>query len=143
MTQIEQSIVINQSLEKVFAYVTDPRNNPKWQPGIVASRVIPDGPTRLGTQSTDVRNVLGRKLELTSEVTEFQPNKMIRLKSISGPIPFKATITFERVDGGTKVNFQAEAQPTGFFKMAEGMFSSTWRKEFEASFNKLKELLEA
>jgi uncharacterized membrane protein len=143
VTKIEQSIVINQSLEKVFAYVTDSRNNPKWQPGILASRVTPDEPTHLGTQSTDVRSLLGRKIELTSEVIEFQPNKMIRLKSISGPFPFKATITFERVDGGTKVNFQAEAEPTGFFKMAEGMFSGTLRKEIAASFNKLKDLLEA
>jgi len=87
--------------------------------------------------------LLGRKIELTSEVIEFEPNKIMRIKSISGPIPFKASITFELVHGGTKVNFQAEAEPTGFFKLAEGMFAGSLRKDLEASFNKLKELLES
>ena len=143
MTKVEQSMVINQPIEKVFAYVTDPRNNPKWQPGILDSRVTPDEPTHLGTQITDVRSLLGRKIEVTSEVTEFEPNKLIRLKSTSGPIPFRGYITFEPVSGGTKVNFLAEAEPTGFFKLAEGMFAGNLKKELEASFNKLKELLEA
>lgn len=143
MTKVERTLVINQPVEKVFAYVTNPRNNPKWQPDILESRISPDEPTHVGTRVTDVRSLLGRKLELTTEVTEFEPNKMMRVRSTSGPIPLSGYITFEPVDGGTKVNFLAEAEPTGFFKLAERMFSSTWRKGVEDSLNKLKELLEA
>ena len=143
MTKVERTLVIHQPVEKVFAYVTNPRNNPKWQPDILESRVIPDEPTQIGTRVTDVRSILGRKLELTTEVIEFEPNKMMRVKSASGPIPLSGRITFEPVDGGTRVNFLAEAEPTGFFKMAERMFSGAWRKGVEDSLNRLKELLEA
>ena len=143
MTKVERTLIINQPVEKVFTYVTNPRNNPKWQPDILDSRVSPDEPTHVGTRVTDVRNLLGRKLELTTEVTEFEPNKLMRVKSTSGPIPFRGYITFEPIDGGTRVDFLAEAEPTGFFKMAERMFSSTWRKGVEDSLNKLKEVLEA
>ena len=142
MTKVEQTIIVNQPIEKVFAYVTDPRNNPKWQPGILDSQVTPDEPTHIGTQVTDVRSLLGRKLKLTTEVIEFELNKLLHIKSTSGPIPFRGYITFESVSGGTRVNFLAEAEPTGFFKLAENMFSSTWRKELQASFNKLKEVVE-
>ena len=142
MTKVERTLVIKQPVEKVFAYVTNPRNNPKWQPDILESRVTPDEPTHVGTRVTDVRSLLGRKLELTTEVTEFELNKMMRVKSTSGPIPLSGCITFESVDGGTRVNFLAEAEPTGFFKLAERMFSSTWRKALEDSLNKLKEMLE-
>lgn len=142
MTKVEQTIIVSQPIEKVFAYVTDPRNNPKWQPGILDSQVTPDEPTHIGTQVTDVRSLLGRKLKLTTEVIEFELNKLLHIKSTSGPIPFRGYITFESVSGGTRVNFLAEAEPTGFFKLAENMFSSTWRKELQASFNKLKEVLE-
>src|SRR5437868_13999728 len=143
MTKVERTLIINQPVEKVFAYITNPRNNPKWQPDILDSRVTPDEPTHVGTRVTDVRSLLGRKLELTTEVIEFEPNKMMRVKSTSGPIPFRGYITFEPIDGGTRVDFLAEAEPTGFFKMAERMFSSTWRKGVEDSLNKLKEVLEA
>lgn len=142
MTKVEQTIIVNQPIEKVFAYVTDPRNNPKWQPGILDSQVTPDEPTHIGTRVTDVRSLLGRKLKLTTEVIEFELNKLLHIKSTSGPIPFRGYITFESVSDGTRVNFLAEAEPTGFFKLAENMFSSTWRKELQASFNKLKEVLE-
>ena len=142
MTKVEQTIIVSQPIEKVFAYVTDPRNNPKWQPGILDSQVTPDEPTHIGTRVMDVRSLLGRKLKLTTEVIEFELNKLLHIKSTSGPIPFRGYITFESVSGGTRVNFLAEAEPTGFFKLAENMFSSTWRKELQASFNKLKEVLE-
>lgn len=143
MTKVERTLVINQPIEKVFAYVTNPRNNPRWQPDILDSRISPDEPTRVGTRVTDVRVLLGRKLELTTEVTEFEPNKLMRVKSTSGPIPFRGQITFEHAGSGTRINFLAEAEPTGFFKMAERMFSSVWRKGVEDSLNKLREVLEA
>ena len=143
MTKVERTLIINQPVEKVFAYVTNPRNNPKWQPDILESRISPDESTHVGTRVTDVRNILGRKLELTTEVTEFEPNKLMRVKSTSGPIPLSGYITFEPIDDGTRVNFLAEAEPTGFFKLAERMFSSAWKKGIEDSLNKLKELLEA
>ena len=143
MTKVERTLIINQPVEKVFTYVTNPRNNPKWQPDILDSRVSPDEPTHVGTRVTDVRSLLGRKLELTTEVIEFELNKMLHIKSTSGPIPFSAYITFESVSGGTKINLLAEAEPTGFFKLAERMFSSSWRKGIEDSLNKLKEVLEA
>ena len=142
MTKVEKSIVVNQPIEKVFAYITNPRNNPKWQPDILDSQVSPDEPTHVGTRVTDVRTLLGRRLELTTEVVEFEPNRLLHVKSTSGPIPFRGYITFEPVNGGTKVNILAEAEPTGFFKLAERMFSSTWRKGLEDSLNKLKEQLE-
>jgi uncharacterized membrane protein len=143
MTKVERTLVINQPVERVFAYVTNPRNNPKWQPDILQSRVTPDEPTCVGTRVTDVRSLLGHKLELTTEVIEFEPNKMMRVKSASGPVPLSGCITFESIAGGTRIIFLAEAEPTGFFKLAERMFSSTWRKALEDSLNRLKELLEA
>lgn len=142
-TTAENSLVINQPVEKVYAYLADVRNNPKWQVGILETRVETDGPATVGTKVTDVRSFIGRKIEVTYEVVEMVPNKLLSLKSISGPFPFEGKTTLESVDGGTRVTTTFEMEATGFLKLAGGLVTSSLKKDLETSFAKLKEILEA
>ena len=133
---------INAPVEKVFAFVTDTRNNAQWQNGVIESSQTPDGPTQLGTKTKTVRTFLGQHLEATAEVTEFVPNKKWAFKSTSGPMQFSFMQTFESVSGGTKVDMQVELEAGGFFKLAEGALAGNIKKEFQAQAEKLKALLE-
>lgn len=142
-TKAENSLVINQPVERVYTYLADVRNNPKWQVGILETRADHDGPATVGTKVTDVRTFIGRKIEITYEVVEMVPDKLLSLKSISGPFPFKGTTTLESVDGGTRVTTGFEMEATGFFKLAEGLVASSLKKDLETSFAKLKEILES
>ena len=49
---------------------------------------------------------------------------------------------FEPVDTATKVTAIGYVEPQGFFKMADGLFTSMASRELEASLGHLKELLE-
>jgi len=142
-TKVENTIVINRPVETVYTYLADVRNNLKWQVGILETRVETDGPATVGTKVTDVRTFIGRKIEITYEIVEMVPNKLLSLKSISGPFPFKGTTTLESLDGGTRVTTAFEMEATGFFKLAEGLVTSGLKKDLESSFAKLKEILEA
>lgn len=143
MTTVEHSVVINQPIEKVFAYVSDVRNNPKWQTGILDSKVTPDGPARVGTQVTDVRTFIGKKIDAVSEITELEPNKRMGLKSVSGPFPFTASLTLDPAAAATKLTFHIEMEAKGAFKLAEGLVGSGLNKDVESSLHKLKEVLES
>lgn len=134
---------IKAPLEKVFAFVTDFRNIPKWQNGVSESSQTPDGPTQVGTKVKMVRTLLGQRLEATAEVVEFVPEQKVALKTVSGPIQFQLTQTFSSIPGGTRVDIQMEMEAGGFFKLAEGALAGNMKKEFEAQGQKLKELLEA
>jgi uncharacterized membrane protein len=142
-TKAEYSLVINQPVEKVYAYLADVRNNPKWQVGIQETRIDPDGPTMVGTKVTDVRSFIGRKLEFTYEVVEMVPNTVLSLKSLSGPFPFRGTTTLQTRDGATLVSVTFEMEATGFFKLAEGLVASSLKKDVETSFAQLKDILES
>lgn len=142
-TRAEYSIVINQPVHKVYAYISDARNNPKWQIGVVDTRIMPDGPPHVGTKVTDAHNLAGRRIEVTYEVTELEPTRKIAVKSISGPLLFKGTTTFEPVGDGTRVTAVFEMEATGFLKLAGGLVINNLKKDFESSFNKLKEILDS
>ena len=134
---------IDAPVDKLFAYSTDFRNNSEWQDGVIETTQTPDGPTQVGTKVKDVRTFLGRKMDSTFEVTEFEPNKKVAFKSTSGPIQFMFVQNFEpTASGGTKVSVHVEMEGKGFFKIAEGALASNLKKTFEEQSAKLKSILE-
>ncbi len=142
MIKVESSIVINRPVSEVFAFLTDPANNAKWQDGLVESRLESPGPVGLGSKITDVRKLMGRQLESKLEVTAYEPGKRVSQKTVSGPLPFEITMTFEPTEGGTKVVTMAEGEPGGFFKLAEGMVRKQLESQFAGDSARLKKVLE-
>jgi uncharacterized membrane protein len=97
----------------------------------------------VGTTGRFVSKFLGRRIENESVVTEFEPNRKYSWQSKSGPFPFQASMTFEGTEGGTQVNATIEAEPGGFFKLAEPLIVSMAKRQFQSDFDNLKDLMEA
>jgi carbon monoxide dehydrogenase subunit G len=96
-----------------------------------------------GTQFTEVRKFLGRRMESSLEVTEFEPERTFTLKTTSGPVPFTIVQRFEPADGGTRIRVSGEGEPGGFFKVAEPLVGRQVKRMLEHSFATLKDLLES
>ena len=86
---------------------------------------------------------MGRRIESTYEITQYEPSSKFGFKVISGPVPIAGSYSFESVEGGTKVNFTAEGDAGGFFKLAEPILARMVRRQVETDFGNLKDLLEA
>ena len=142
MVKVESSKTINRPVEEVFAFVTDPANNARWQDGLVESRMTSSGPMGVGAQVTDVRKFLGRDMDSKLEVTAFEPNKKFAQKVVKGPLPFEIILTLEPAGGGTRVNLVAQGEPGGFFKLAEGMVQKQLQNQLEGDAERLKKALE-
>jgi len=77
------------------------------------------------------------------EMTEFEPNRRFVTRSTSGPFPVQATVTVEPAKGGTRVDATIEAEPGGFFKLAEPLLVTVAKRQFQNDFDNLKDLMEA
>ncbi|HEY6411097.1 MAG TPA: SRPBCC family protein [Ktedonobacteraceae bacterium] len=143
MVKVETSIIIHRPIEEVFAYVSDFRNSPQWQAGIVEVRQTPESPVGRGTRVTFLRTFLGRKIEGTSEMVEYEPPTKHTFKSTSGPLPITVSRIFEPTVEGTKVTIVLEMQPGGVFALAEPLIARSLRRDVEADFGNLKDLLES
>ncbi len=97
---------------------------------------------RRGTKVHQVAKFLGRKMELTAEVTEYEPNKKFSTKT-SAPFPLTITNLFEAAGGGTRLTAIGEAEVGGFFKLGEPIVARIAQKQFQAQIDTLKEILEA
>src|SRR5438034_10626281 len=103
MARIEHSIVINQTIDKVYNFISNAQNDPYWQLDILESRQVTPGPVAAGTQIAAVRQVMGRKVEETRQVTEYAPWGRLCIRTITKP-EAEVINTLEQVPGGTKLS---------------------------------------
>lgn len=143
MARAELSVVIDRPVEDVFAVMTDPERQPEWSSATQEAKQISPGPTGVGSRARFVAKFLGRRIENESEVTEFEPNRRFTAETKSGPFPFRIAMTFTPVGPGTRVDLSIEAEPGGFFKVAEPLFVTLGKRQFENDLATLKDLMEA
>ena len=139
MIHIEKSIVIHRPVEEVFAFVTDGSKAPRWQGGLEA---VEGQANSVGQQFTEVRKFLGKEMRSVMQITTYEPNSRWAVKVLKVPVPYEVSLQLDPQDGGTRLTTRVDGEPTGFFKMAEGMFKSQLEKSIEEDTHRLKNLLE-
>ena len=142
MIHLEHSIVIKRPVEQVFAFVTKFENFPQWQVGMTQAQQVSAGAVGAGTQIAVTRNFLNQPVEGTVEVTDYQPNKTLAIKTAAGPVSMRLAYAFESGDGNTKIKIVGEIDPQGFFKVAEPLVAREVKSQLENSLANLKKILE-
>ncbi len=141
MIRIQANVTINRPLEEVFRFMTDHQNALQWQSGLLEARVTNDV-VGVGKTWVDVVQFLGRRIEVASELTEYEPLRAVGFKSTSGPIPLEGRYAFESDGAGTKVTFNLQGEAGGFFKLAEPIVARSTQRQWETNLANLKDLLE-
>jgi len=142
MPKIEASILINRPTSEVFAFAVDTATVMQWQDSILQAELTSSGAVGVGTTYHYVVKALGQKMDTTGEVSAWDPPKTYAWKATSGPFPMSGGIACESVEGGTQLTQTINAEPGGFFKLAEGLLLSQQKKQMETDLKKLKEILE-
>jgi len=140
--KVEHSAVINRPVNEVFDFVVDPTKEPEWQEGVIEAGFSPGSAPGVGAEVFEKRKFLGREMVSKFEVTQYEPNKKFTGKVTEGPVKFEVSQTFEAVDGGTKVSIMIQGEPSGFFKVAEGMVQKQLQSQMASDFERAKKLLE-
>ncbi|MDQ2933749.1 MAG: SRPBCC family protein [Chloroflexota bacterium] len=143
MAKADVSTTIKRPVEDVFAVLSNPENSPKWSSASLEAKITSTGPIGVGSTARTVSKFLGKRLESEMELTEYEPNRKFAGQSKSGPFPFQISMTFEGTEGGTRVNANMEAEPSGFFKLAEPLIVRTAKRQLQSDLDNLKDLMEA
>jgi hypothetical protein len=78
----EYTVLINQPVEKVFGYVSNPANLPEWQGPPTEIRdlqLTTPGQLRVGDKFTTVLQFLSRRYETPTQVSTYEPNRRLIL----------------------------------------------------------------
>jgi carbon monoxide dehydrogenase subunit G len=145
MTAYQESIIVERSPEAVFAYMDDVARESEWQPNIRQAELIPAGTPAVGAKKRYVSEFLGRRLENTYVVREYEPGRRVVYESTpDSAIKAKAKIDLEPVEGGTRVTMAFEGEVGGLLRLVpKSVLERVSRSELQASLRRLKQRLEA
>ena len=138
----QATLVVNQPVEKVFSFVTQFENRPKWCQGTLESRQTSAGTIDVGTTFHEVFELfLGRKGEADYKVTEYEPNKRFVFASTSGLVLAKETLTFETSSKRTRITLATDAVFRRF-KLIEPLFKGMGQRMLAGNLARLRNELE-
>jgi uncharacterized protein YndB with AHSA1/START domain len=100
VVRAELTIEIACSPEEVFAYLTDVANLPVWQSGVHRAEIVGGGEPHAGARIAESRHLLGRELQTTIEIAEYEPPRLFALRALDGPVPFSVRHELEPARAG-------------------------------------------
>ena len=104
-TQIERTIVIARPVDEVWAYIADPRNDPRWCDKVVSvDQVTGEGPGPDASYRVLHRPMrLKKPKDLVLTVEEFDPPRLMRMRDEDDDGVFNVTYELEPVGQGTRL----------------------------------------
>jgi uncharacterized membrane protein len=144
MSTTSLTVTIKRPVEDIFAVLTHLENAAKWSRA-VEERLLTPGPMGVGTQRrATVPTFGGRTTENVMELTEFEPNRKLAMRSISGfPFEVRISIDFVPVGDGTRLDWLVSFEPGGLLKPTAPLLAAVYKRSFAKDLQKLKALMEA
>ncbi len=96
----------------------------------------------MGSFFQSIGHLMGRRIQGTFEVIEYETDAKYGFKSLSGPLNSQTSYTFEVTEGSTRVNVSTQANLVNFFQMDERIVEKMMKKQIKENLAMLKDLLE-
>jgi uncharacterized protein YndB with AHSA1/START domain len=151
MLKFNVDIVIEKPVEEVFGFVVNGENGALWNSAVKDVKKISEGPVDVGTKYKMMRELPNGFVENTYEVVEYEENKKLSIKIISGPTPFLYQYIFKPIRNATKVSLEAEVEKEGLVEVLgtkvriapEFVLAGFVKRGVKENFQTLKSLLES
>jgi carbon monoxide dehydrogenase subunit G len=142
MINLDFSALIDRPQKDVFAFVANPGNMSKWNSAVVSLEQVTPGAVGVGTKFKSVGEMMGRRIEGEMQITAYEPDTKCGFQINAGPMQVNITLAFKTVGTGTKINLNAQGNPGGLFKLAEGVLAGRVKSMMEENLARLKTVLE-
>lgn len=142
--EVTSSIEIARDADDVFAYLADMSNNPQWQSGQQRCEWTSPAPHGLGSTYDQEARFLGKTIVSAFEVVEYEPGRVIRIKTTGGTMPIDVTRTVRPTgDRSTRVEAIVRGDPPRWMAMLGPVMRRMVQRSVRQDYEQLKTLLEA
>jgi uncharacterized membrane protein len=142
LKRYEHTIEIERPVREVFEFISQPENFPRWQESLLEVRRQASGPLRVGSEVTEVRRFMGRKMETTWTCTEHEPYERSSIEEDEGLVPFKGTFELEERGDRTLFTWIVETPGPRGIKVPGAVVGRMVRRQLAVDSERLKELME-
>ena len=143
MITLQNTVDVNVPVERAFDFVVNLENVPKWQPAVIETKRLTEGPTRVGSQFREVAKMMGRKVETVCTITSLEPASRVAFKGDStGPFSYTTNYVFEARASGTRIVIDGAFEFRGWWRLLEPLVRGELRKESAGELVAMKAAME-
>ena len=145
MPVIDETVVIARPAEEVFDFLTLAEYLPRWDSSVLECVQVGSGPVTVGTRYRGASRIVGRRIEWTTEVTEFVPGVRVTSRSVEGPLTFTVSYEVSSCPAGTTLRYRLAAESGlggAFGRALEPIVERAQTKVVRMNLDKLASLLE-
>lgn len=136
MTHVSRTFTADVPIETVVRYLSDFANAESWDPGTVTCTQNGTGTLGVGTTWRNVSKILGRRTELTYELTYADPQRLTFVGK-NKTATSKDDLTFEAIGDTTSITYDATVTFNGLAKLVDPIM----KREFEKLADQIVELM--
>ena len=114
MRSFTYTIHIDRSPEKVWTYMMDFSQAPRWRNLVREIEVLTPGPLRVGSELKITFDVQGRQKQALSEVWALEPARRFGVRNTEQNVTGVFEYHLEPDGRGTRVSFTCSIQPRGY-----------------------------
>ncbi|AJY75113.1 SRPBCC family protein [Paenibacillus beijingensis] len=143
MVNVLTEIIINCPRDKVSDYAANPDNAPEWYINIQSALWQTPKPLAVGSKIAFKAQFLGKQLAYVYQIAEYEPGKLLVMRTADGPFPMETTYTWETAEGNaTRMTLRNKGNPTGFSMIFAPLMSFIMQRANKKDLKKIKALLE-
>jgi carbon monoxide dehydrogenase subunit G len=139
----QRSVVIPRPVVEVFAFLSNPKNWPLIEAGLLEYRPLAGQPGALGAVYLSRQERRGRIVETRMQVTEFVPGQVITVEGdwAKGARP-GGGFAVEPVAGGTRVTAFVKAGTRGIARLIVPLMTPIFVRSLDAILRNLERVIE-
>lgn len=142
MVHMEHTVVINAPIDRVFAYVTDFSNTSKWHKNMKRVGLRSASPIRLGSTYDWIETFAGKTMDLSGEITSWDPPHCFTWRPLDGPYPMTGGWSFATDGIATTVTRHSDTELSGLLRFVSMLMSRMARRQVSQELDELKRLIE-
>ena len=113
MASFSHSVEIPRPPAEVFPWLLEEDKVPRWTGHLERYERLDDGPLGQGSKVRQVLDVSGRTIDVTLEVTGYQPPSGAQTRFSTNGIDVVSSYALEAAGAGTRLTQSIEAKPSG------------------------------
>jgi hypothetical protein len=135
---------IHQPADAVFDYLTTFARQPEWQPGVLQSVQIPEGPVQVGTRVRKVRKTPVGQVTFTDEIIEYEPVRWTYAERVIDSMirGSGSRWSVEATETGSILRVDVHVQAAGLWKLMEAFIVRSTKQDMRAALSQLRKVLE-
>jgi uncharacterized protein YndB with AHSA1/START domain len=143
MAIIEIVREIERPAHEVFEYLCDVKSWPQWSPSLTKAELVSGGTWAVGAKLRGAFRTMGRTIEWTATVTEFEPDRLCGFATVMAMGTMAERYTFEPVAGGTRLNTKIDLRGKGIYRLLMPLANRSFKKQWTEDGLRLKRILES